>query len=465
MSTSPIVPPPAPPTAEPDGDGSRLPDPRDRNLSTRDRTLVAGLHALLHEPDTVLADGLHRKRLAATAGQSRQTLYQHFPEHGAYLEEMFALLLDPHSDYWPTRDLVEYTRATVRRTPTDSLAIVEQLARADFDDLRTDEHWQLVVTAWALGRHRPDVAQGLRTTWAYYNRRTAEALDELLVHWDATLAPPFDSISAAHVFGALGEGLAMRSAVLEEVDVDLFATTVAAIAHAIVVPRGSERRFEAELPQPDEPAPRPLDAFDAERVVTAALDHFVVHGLAPSFAMLSTATGMAASSIRAHFTDLDGITASAWNRLYAETDRRFLALDPGLPACERLSMHLTHVADVAATCPGLTIAFMILLTRATAGDLPPLARGAVRRPTTSIEELLREARRNGEMAYTMTPTLAAQHLMGTLLGQAALAPRPHGDRKPDVDAIVATIWALCIEGWCALPLADDGAEQPVDATI
>src|SRR5262245_39578005 len=97
-------------SSTPAADGGQLPDPRDRNLSSRQRALAAGLVALLRRGDDVLADGLHRKRLAALSGQSRQTFYQYFPDHAAYVDEMLRLVLDPADDTWPTFDLTEYVR-------------------------------------------------------------------------------------------------------------------------------------------------------------------------------------------------------------------------------------------------------------------------------------------------------------------------------------------------------------------
>src|SRR5262245_51441921 len=95
-----VAPGDSPVTTRHDIPGSQLPEAGDRNLTTRERALVAGLHVLLHHTEGLLTDGLHRKRLAAISGQSRQTFYQHFPDHSAYLDEMFGLLLDPEDRLW-----------------------------------------------------------------------------------------------------------------------------------------------------------------------------------------------------------------------------------------------------------------------------------------------------------------------------------------------------------------------------
>lgn len=313
----------------PSASGGNLPNPRDRNLPSDRRALAAGLVALLHQGDAVLADGLHRKRLAGISGQSRQTYYQYFRDHTDYLTEVLRLILDPTDDAWPTIDLVEYVRGVIATSPTDSLQIVHQLAETDFENLLSDEHWQLVIAVWALARERPEIARGLAETWTFYNRRTAAAIQELLDQWDSALVPPFDTTRAAHVFGALGEGLAMRAMVMDDVGADLFADTIAAIAHAIVVPLGEDQEFEPTLPLAIDPFDGPLDPVTVERVVGLALDHHTTVGRPPTISQLARAAGVTEASVRSHFGDTDGSSSprgTGWPS--TSTGRRTTGVDP-----------------------------------------------------------------------------------------------------------------------------------------
>jgi AcrR family transcriptional regulator len=429
------------------GDGGTLPDPRDRNLPARRRALAAGLVALLDRGDEVLADGLHRKRLAAISGQSRQTLYQHFRDHADYLSEMFRLVLDPMDDAWPTIDLVEYVREVIAHSPTDSLQIVHQLAATDFDNLSTDEHWQLVVTTWALARHRPDVAQGLAETWTHYNRRTAAVIQELMDQWDSALVPPFDTARAAHVFGALGEGLAMRAAVMDDVDRELFADTIAAIAHAIVVPVGEEHRFEPNLPSTTDLLDGPLDPLTVERIIGLALDHHTSVGRPPTFGQLARGSGVTEASVRAHFGDIDGVVIAAWDRLAVDLDRQ--AHDDGhADVLTRLRTHLSRLADVGATCPDLTAAFIAIVARPSRSEGAGSHRAIVV-AAQPVEDLLREARQRDIVDFALPPDVVARHVAATTLAEAARFPRPYGYRKPDVDEIVDRVWHLVVDGLLA----------------
>jgi AcrR family transcriptional regulator len=424
---------------------SGVPDPRDRNLPAPTRALAAGLRALLDQSGDILADGLHRKRVAGISGQSRQTLYQHFPEQPDYLDAMLGLVLDPTHPTWQAPDLVNYVRDLVADTPTDSLAIVRQIAQHDFDGLLGDEHWQLVVTTWAMARDLPGVRARLGETWDHYNRRTAAALDELLDHWNATLLPPWDTRQAAHVFAALGEGLAMRALVLDDVDAELFANTVAAVAHAIVVPLDADQdAFVPVLPQP-EPAStdRTIDPAAVERVIGALIDAYGRDNRAPSMTLLAREAGVSESSARAHFGDVDGALVATWRRL--ASDLLPTSHDPPTEATlDRLRRRLTALVRTMVLSPALTGALLTLCFRDPDAAGAAAGRRALDMLATPFEDLLRIARQTDVLAFGPTPPALARHLVTTAATQALAWPRPHGHRDPATEPIVEEVWALTI---------------------
>jgi AcrR family transcriptional regulator len=199
--------------------------------------------------------------------------------------------------------------------------------------------------------------------------------------------------------------------------------------------------------------------MDVDRVVSIALEHFTANSAAPTLGELASASGLCEAALRTHFTDADGVVAAVWSRLNADTERQYLALDPTQPAVDRLRRHVQQLVEVAAICPTLTASFMIVLTRVTQGHLTPLALKPIQTVSQRLEDLLREARRNGELDFSVPPQRAAAHLLGTLLGQSAVAPRPHGDRRPDAGAITESVWGLCVEGWCAMGDREDDADR------
>jgi AcrR family transcriptional regulator len=436
------------------GERGQIPDPRDRNLDARRRALAAGLVALLEHSDDLLTDGLHRKRLASISQQSRQTLYQHFPDHGAYLDEMIRVVLDPTDPAWATRDLTEYMDGIVQETGADSLGIVHRLAVNDFEALRTDEHWQLVVTVWALARHRPEVREHLGETWTYYNKRTAAALQVLLDHWQADLAPPFDIERAAHVFGALGEGLAMRATALDHIDPTVFADTIAAIAHAIVVPRGEVTSFEPALPQTLSGGAVPLDQTAVERVLVCALDRYASQANTPTFAELSRDSGLEETTLRAHFGDIERLITAVWDRLSADLARHHRDLDPRTPVLHRLEVQLERVLEMALSFPRLNSDLIRLSTTPSGSSGAAAGSRALLALSTPVEELLREARQVDAITFEVPPPLLATHLIGTAIGQAVAWPRPHAGRRPDARPILHVVWQLVM-----------GPHQPARAPV
>lgn len=423
--------------------GVVLPDPRDRNLDAAARALAAGLRTLLTRGDEVVADGLHRTRIAAVSGQSRQTLYQHFPDQQDYLDALIATILDPTHAMWQGPDLVSHIRDLVADQPTDSLGIVQALARHDFEGLRGDDHWRLVVLLWALAIDRPGVRTALGATWDHYNARTAAALDELLRHWNATLVPPWDSASAAYVFAALGEGLAMRASACQSVDAEIFANAVAAVAHAIVVPRDSDERFDPVLPQPedDDGHTRPLDVSTVERVVATFIEHLERDHRTPSLGTLGREAGVAEAAVREHFGDADGVLIAAWRRFAADLGPT--SHDPTAePTLDRLRRRLESLLTVMAQCPALTGGLLSLCfrdpSRSTACHqvLDALA--------ASFEDLLRLGRQTDLLSYETTPAILARHLVTTAATQSLAWPRPFGTRPPDPSQISDQVWSLTV---------------------
>lgn len=429
------------PTPAPSG----VPDPRDRNLSAPTRAVAAGMRALLDHSDAILADGLHRKRIAAISGQSRQTLYQHFPDQQDYLEAMVGVILDPSHPTWQAPDLVSFVQDLVADSPSDSLAIVRQIAQYDFDGLRGDEHWQLVVTVWSLARDRPGVRAALAETWDHYNHRTAAALEELLDHWNATLLPPWDTRQAAHVFAALGEGLAMRAAVTDDVGADLFANTVVAVAHAIVVPLDADQAtFVPVLPQPEPGSKdRTIEPAAVERVIGALIGAYARDRRAPSMALLAREAGVTESSARAHFGGVDGALVAAWRRMAA--DLLPTSHDPPTePTLDRLRRRLTGLVATMAQSPALTGALLELCYRDPDSGSAAAGQRAVDALAAPFEDLLRVGRQTDVLAFAPTPASLARHLVTTAATQTLSWPRPHGDRDPAPEPIVDEVWALTI---------------------
>jgi AcrR family transcriptional regulator len=445
-----------------DGKGKYAPDPRDRNLSSPRRALVAGLVALLDDPDHILVDGLHRKRVAAISGQSRQTLHRYFPDQDSYIDELFRLVLDPTDEAWPVEDPVDYMQGIVAGTPTDSLAIVRKLAHDNFVDMLDNEHWLLTMVAWALGRKRPEVRADLARSWEFYADRTAEALGALLDHWDAELAPPFDLSRAAQVFAALGDGLAIRSTVIDGVDEALFADTIAAIAHAIVVPReAAGGRFEPQLPAVRIEPVVPLDPATVEGVLQAALRCYESSGASPTMTTIAREAQVAEAAIAAHFGGTPGLLVALWDRFAADLDRRYRGLDRRQPVLARLRSQLTALVDLAATCQHLTAHFLVIITTPQSGAEPKFSERTHEALSAPFEDLLRSARQTGQLDFTLPPRILAGHLVGTALGNAASSPSLHGDRRPDVDEIVERVWMLVLDG-CRM---GDEAPSASDRTL
>jgi AcrR family transcriptional regulator len=289
------------------------------------------------------------------------------------------------------------------------------------------------------------VRAGLAATWEHYNLRTAEALEELLDHWNATLLPPWDTRQAAHVFAALGEGLAMRSAVLDDIDADLFANTVAAIAHAVVVPIDADQGpFVPVLPHLERrSADRTLSAAAVERVVGALIDAYGRDRRAPSLALLAREAGVTESSVRAHFGDADGVLVAAWRRLAA--DLLPTSHDPPTePTLDRLRRRLDGLVATMVQCPALTGALLALCYRDPESSSATAGHRALDVLAASFEDLLRIGRQTDLLAYAPTPASLARHLVTTAATQTLTWPRPHGHRDPDPDPIVDQVWALTV---------------------
>lgn len=439
--------------------GSTVPDPRDRNLSTRERMIVAGLEGLTHRGDEILSDGLHRKRLAAIAGQSRQTLYNHFSDHGDYLDALVEAILDPTSDLWPVRDITDYMDDVIDDAAQDPLGVIHELSRRDHRALLDDEHWRLVVTMWALLGQREDVRQGLRRTWRFYNRRTKVAFEHLLETWGAEVVPPWTTERAAHVFAALSEGLAVRADALDGEGAELLAVTIATLAHVIVMPVGSPADpLEPVIPIEAGASAAPATPDQVERALAHALEGYVEHGRAPSFESMALAAGCAASALRARIGSHDDLVQALWARVGIDLGRR-RAHDGETPVLVALRTHLEELATAAGLSPALTADLL------RTDDLVGGARSALVVIVEVVEDLLEEARRCDALRFRAPPrALAGAIVRATLVTSVHRVPGAPDERS--TGAVVDLVWDLLVDGATVCAPAGDVAtgEPPLGTT-
>lgn len=419
-------------------DGSTIPDPRDRNLSARDRMIAAGLDALARRGTEILADGLHRKRLAAISGQSRQTLYTHFSTHTGYLDAMIDVILDPEHPMWPVRDITEYVDDIFDSSTDGTLSVIEELARRDFDGLLENEHWRLVLAVRALLGDDPGIRDGLTRNWTYYHARTTAALGRLLEQWNVELAPPWTVERAAHVFAALSEGLALRVDALAGEGADLLAMTTATLAAAIVTPVGElARPLETVIPVEIDRAAGVLTPAHVELALAHALTSYVEADRRPSFEALAAASGCSSAALRTQFAGVDDVVSAIWDRFALDISRQGGTAPADQPPLDRLRAHLETLATLTRTSVALTTDLLgLCLSR---GGTDPALEALI----DPFESLLRQARQAGELSFDPAPRVLADHLVRTTLRVcvAGTTPRVRTPR-PEVDLV----WCLVIEG-------------------
>lgn len=422
--------------------GGSVPDPRDRNLPADRRILAAAHHLLLDEGHELLRAALSRKRLAAMTGQSRQTVYRHYPEDDALLVAVLHEGLRPEHAEWVVETSRQAISAFIAASPADSVVLVRELSRAQYEGLESDDYWPLSVTVWATGRHLPQVRDELAATWTWLTDELEDVYDQLRRHWDAEVTGPWTTRRLSHVIGALAEGLVLRGSVLDEVDADLFADAVLTLTEAVVRPHATEEGRPEPLP--NTPPIRPLELDEVERAVLTALEQSRGARSEPTIEQLAAWTGLPVRSLRIAFAD-GGLPRALGDRLIDRLQRHADGLDRQAPPLENLRVQLDATARSALAYPTLASRFLQLLTGWP--QVPdPTGEQTVAAAARPLETLLRQARQTGEVRYSVTAALLARHVLGTLLGQALLWAGSSEPGPAAQAAVVDATWRLTLAG-------------------
>ncbi len=424
--------------APPRRPGAKVPDPRDRNLTTHQRLVAAGLEALAHQGRAVLADGLHRKRLASLSGQSRQTFYTYFEDHGRYLDELIDTVLDPEHAFWPVNDIGRYVDHVTDEALADTVGVISELAHRDHSGLLTNEHWRLAIALWALVGEERVVKARLARSWGFYHARTTLAFEHLLARWQVELVPPWTTAKAAHVFSALSEGLALRSSALDGAGVELLALTTTTVAHAIVTPVGDARGpLDLVIPARWDVPAEPPDSSAVERALAYAMACYQSEER-PGFEAMARAGRCGASALRAHFGTQEGVVGALWGIVAADLVADHARGDPEIGVIIRLRRQVDALVRAAGRSQMLTADLL-------SADPRGMTRGAWSDLAEPFVTLLREAREVGAVVYAVPARVLADQVVRTCLALRVTAAPPGADGR--VDKLTANmVWNLVIDG-------------------
>jgi len=425
----------------------QVPEPHDRNFPSDERLVVAVLRIWLEDGMAVLVEGISKQRLAARAGQSRQTLHQRFPSREALKRAAVSYALSPTRSQQTIDFIVSGIHEFIDGTiPTDSIHLVRSLAEADFDHVANDEFTELQMLLWGAGQRDPQVLDALAGTYGAYTRELVKAYDDLLRHWRRTLRYPFTTERLAIVLGALVEGMAIRGRVDDRSNKELFGDVVLVLLQALLVPDGT---LDGGTSAPIPTSPPRDESTSRRRIIDTTVLQFQQRGSGhTTLAQVAAAAGVSEQTIRNHFGGLSGVVVEAFSELIPRLTAG-MQKDAGLSdsPLDRVRRHLTRLTELALENYELTSAFISLVQQATElatteGDprvdvpLPDL-----------LEPLLLMAQDAGAIRDDMPPRLLARSL-NNIMFLTILTTGRRSDVAVSEQAheLVDFVWSLTFEG-------------------
>jgi AcrR family transcriptional regulator len=175
---------------------------------TREQLLRAGLELLEARPTEDLFEVLTSKRIAAAAGRSTSTFYDHFTTPASYVEGLLRYTLgssdNPHFDAGQRRFSDELAAGAT---------FGEALVRSGIDTIQQQDAGHsiaLQMALWAKASRDPEAAAHLAAMYERVAQTMASFFDQVLDATGRTVRVPFTTTDLARLFLALFEGVSLQ---------------------------------------------------------------------------------------------------------------------------------------------------------------------------------------------------------------------------------------------------------------
>jgi AcrR family transcriptional regulator len=367
----------------------------------RERLLAAGARMLVDDGFRILAAGLSPERVAALAGRSRRTFYEHFETKEVYLRSLLATYIADSGQVLAPDRLAEDVLALLVADPSGTMIdTVDTLVRQVFVENMASDAGLLHTIAWAAAGSDPathaDHQAHLVAVDELWERNVSLALET----WGLALRPPWTPMLFGQVLVALSDGYYLRTRIADGADhgddYSLALTTLMASAMQRLdeAPEQLDDRLES-LRRAAVIGVRerqdPVAAVTARRRLLDALEEALSERSLAQLTLTDVAdrAGVGIATVRASYPDLIAVlTELVADRLppldrEIDFDRRTTAMD----TAALLRRHLARLHTWSTANPGIVRGIAAAVTEP-AGAGQPLLLSLIE-PTVG---LLRRAR-------------------------------------------------------------------------
>lgn len=303
----------------------QVPDPEDRNATAAERLTNAVICLLIERATPLIAEALKPEDVTKRAGKSRASYYrtegfpasesQNHEARVAVLERTIAKVLDDSAT-----DLAQVVggigdyiaNGWVSESPREFMGLT---AAANFDTMSNYDA-VLQLFAGAMASSSPATEAALQD---YYRRVTSSysaAYAELMSFWEYRFRPPITVEKFTIALMAMAEGLMLRHFGNGDIDQELFAELLSAVATLMIVADGdvSEVPVPPEHDLPGEVAPPNRAAIIATLIRTFEHERATL----PTVEELARAAGCTPQTIRSQFGGVVGVVRAAWEEWMPE---------------------------------------------------------------------------------------------------------------------------------------------------
>lgn len=409
----------------------------------RERLLAAGARMLVDDGFRIIAAGLSPERIAALAGRSRRTFYEHFETKEAYLRALLAAHVANSDQVLAQERLAEDVLSMlVIDSGATMLDTVSELVRRQFFEHMASDAGCIHTIAWSVAHSDAATHADHQVHLAEVDRLWERNVVLALETWGLTMRPPWTPALFGQVLVAMSDGYYARTRIEDGADhaddYSLALTTLMASAlqrldeppEELDDRLASLRRAAAiGIKERQDPAA----TVTARRRLLDALEAALAEQSLPQLTLADVAdrAGVGLGTVRASFPDLIAVLVE----LVAERlppldreidfDRRTTQMDT--PAL--LRRHLARLHTWSASNPGIARAIASAVTEPASAGQPLLQ--SVIEPASS---LLRRARAERELEVSEPIDSLAAVLSLTALGATIIPGSP-----ADVDWLVDVV--------------------------
>ncbi|MCB0995354.1 MAG: TetR/AcrR family transcriptional regulator, partial [Acidimicrobiales bacterium] len=413
--------------------------------------LAAGVKLLLDDPISVLQSGFSPEVVAAAAGRSRRTFYDHFPSKHEYVRELLASARSWSADYGDQdMHLLDHLVAGL---DGDLVRTIELVVTSPATAVRDSPSTLVQIVARIFGCHDAELAPLLRDAASATDEVNGAAIGTALGLWDLELRPPWTAEHLSAVLHALVQGLAIRRLVADEPDEDLTTLTVLTLLPTLTRSFGDPRTLDETLESFNRAASerwrdrgRSTQMTNARaRVLTALREVLRTHGLAgATLERIAGAADVSLPTAARAFGSVDDLVVMCIEDYlpYLESEAHLDLTSPTTTVHDAAVRHVARLHRLATDDPHVVEALLQIGLIGT-GSYDTKAGAFYLRLCQPLLDLLEHGRRSGVVNSTMPLDRAARLMTIGALGRAL------GDAHTAAEAAATELCAMLFDGIAA----------------